>query len=75
MLPITLYEPDLAALREGPVRVVVGGGTESTGQLPHRTAAALAERLGTPLLEFPGGHTGFIEEAAGFSGVLRRALG
>ena len=75
VLPITLYEPDLAALREGPVRVVVGGGTESTGQLPHRTAAALAECLGTPLLEFPGGHTGFIEEAADFSGVLRRALG
>jgi pimeloyl-ACP methyl ester carboxylesterase len=75
VLPITLYEPDLSALREGPVRVVVGGGTQSRGQFPHRTAEALADRLGTTLLEFPGGHTGFIDEASGFSGVLRRALG
>ena len=62
---------DLAALRSGSTRVVVGGGATSAGQLPQRGAAALAERLGTPLVEFPGGHDGFIDSPAAFAEVVR----
>jgi pimeloyl-ACP methyl ester carboxylesterase len=72
--PITFYEPDLAALQAAPTRVVVAGGTTSRGQFAQRTAAALASRLGTPLVEFPGDHGGFAGEAQGFAAVLRRTL-
>ena len=74
LLPITLYEPDVAALRAAPGRVVVAGGTTSRGEFAQRTAAALAERLGTPLVDFPGGHVGFASDAEAFAAVLRRTL-
>ncbi len=73
-LPITFYQPDFPALQGAPARVLVGGGTTSKGQFAQRTAVALAERLGTPLINFPGGHTGFASDAQEFAGVLRRAL-
>jgi clorobiocin biosynthesis protein CloN7 len=74
LLPIALYRPDLAALQSGPARVVVAGGTTSKGEFPQRTAAALAEHLGTPLIDFPGGHAGFASDARDFAPVLRRTL-
>ncbi len=74
LLPITYYEPDFSALQDASARVVVGGGATSKGQFAQRTAAALAERLGSPLIEFPGGHTGFASDAKDFAGVLRRTL-
>lgn len=72
--PTSFYRPDLSALRAAPTRIVVGGGRASAGQLAHRTAAALARQLGTPLVEFPGGHTGFADEPESFAQTLRRAL-
>ncbi len=74
LLPITLYEPDVAALRAAAPRLVVGVGTASTGTFPARTAAALAERLGTSPAGFPGGHTGFLSDTEEFAAVLRRNL-
>jgi pimeloyl-ACP methyl ester carboxylesterase len=74
LLPIALYEPDFAALRVANTRVVIAGGTTSRGEFAQRTAAALAERLGTPLVEFPGGHGGFATDAEDFVAVLRRTL-
>jgi clorobiocin biosynthesis protein CloN7 len=75
LLPVVLYRPDLAALRDSAVRVCVAGGTTSRGEFAQRTAAALAERLGTPLIEFPGGHGGFATDPQEFAAVLRRTLG
>jgi pimeloyl-ACP methyl ester carboxylesterase len=74
LLPITFYEPDFSALQDAPARIVVGGGTTSEGQFAQRTAAALAERLGTALIQFPGGHNGFDSDAQDFAVVLRRSL-
>jgi clorobiocin biosynthesis protein CloN7 len=74
LLPIGLYEPDIPALKATPTRVVVGGGTASKGEFAQRTAAALAERLDTPLIDFPGGHAGFASDAEDFAVVLRRTL-
>lgn len=56
--PISLYVPDVASLRAGSVRIVVGIGETSTGQLAHRTAVALAERFGAVPVTFPGDHGG-----------------
>jgi len=74
LLPIALYQPDFSALQAAPTRLVVAGGTASKGEFPQRTAVALAERLGTPLVDFPGGHAGFASEPKEFAAVLRRTL-
>ncbi len=57
------WEPspeDIEALRAASTRIVVAGGTTSKGQLANRTAVALAERLGTTVVDFPGDHGGFV---------------
>jgi len=74
LLPIALYEPDFSAMRAATSRIVVGGGTTSKGEFPQRTAVALAERLGTPVVDFPGGHAGFVSDPKEFADVLRRTL-
>jgi clorobiocin biosynthesis protein CloN7 len=74
LLPITFYEPDVTALQSAPTRVVAAGGSTSKGQFAQRTAAAFAERLGTPLVTFPGGHGGFASDTTDFAAVLRRTL-
>jgi pimeloyl-ACP methyl ester carboxylesterase len=74
LLPIALYQPELPALEAAPTRLIVAGGMASTGEFPQRTAVALAERLGTPLMNFPGGHVGFLTEPVEFASVLIRAL-
>jgi pimeloyl-ACP methyl ester carboxylesterase len=58
--PTTHFRPDLAALKAAPTRLVVAAGATSQGQLAHRCAVTLADRLGTPVAEFPGGHAGFV---------------
>jgi pimeloyl-ACP methyl ester carboxylesterase len=74
LLPTALYEADIPGLLAASARVVVAGGTASRGQFAQRTAVALAERLGAPLVEFPGGHAGFASDAEQFVAVLRRVL-
>jgi clorobiocin/coumermycin A biosynthesis protein CloN7/CouN7 len=72
--PTTEFRPDIDALRAAPTRIVVAGGTTSQGTLPHHTAVALAERLGTPVVEFPGDHTGFVTFPEESGRVLRQVL-
>lgn len=74
LLPIAVYEPDLSAMKMAKGRVVVAGGTSSKGEFPQRTAVALAQRLGTPVVDFPGGHTGFVSDSKEFAAILRRVL-
>jgi pimeloyl-ACP methyl ester carboxylesterase len=75
LLPIALYQPDFSALEAAPTRLIVAGGTASKGQFLHRTALALADRLGTKLMDIPGGHTGFVSQPKESAAVLERALG
>jgi hypothetical protein len=72
--PISLYVPDVAALRAGSARIVVGVGEASTGQLPCRAALALAERLGTAPVSFSGGHGGYNDQPAAFAERLSHVL-
>jgi pimeloyl-ACP methyl ester carboxylesterase len=71
---ISGYAPDVAALRAGPARIVVGIGENSSGQLAHRAAVALAERLGTPPVTFPGDHGGFGSRPGPFADTLHKVL-
>jgi pimeloyl-ACP methyl ester carboxylesterase len=60
LVPCTHYRPDVAALRSATTRVVLAAGAESDGELAHRGAHAVAERLGTTPVPFPSGHGGFL---------------
>jgi pimeloyl-ACP methyl ester carboxylesterase len=64
----TRYEPDFEALRAASTRIVVGAGVESEGELAHRAALAVAERLGTEAVMFPSHHGGFLGGEFGWAG-------
>ncbi|MGK5628217.1 alpha/beta fold hydrolase [Streptomyces sp. URMC 123] len=66
--------PDIPRLRALSDRLVIACGQDSRGELPYRAAAALAERLGTEVRHFPGGHTGLTTHPAEFAELLRKAL-
>jgi clorobiocin biosynthesis protein CloN7 len=72
--PTTRYQPDIEALRAASTRLVVAGGVTSKGQLANRTAVALAERLGTTVVDFPGDHGGFLAVPEQFGRVLDQVL-
>lgn len=60
LISCTHYEPDFEAIRASSARVVLAAGVDSVGELAHRGAEAVAARLDTTALEFPGGHGGFL---------------
>jgi clorobiocin/coumermycin A biosynthesis protein CloN7/CouN7 len=72
--PTAFYRPEIEALQTGPAQIVVAGGTTSKGQLAHRTAVALAERLGSNVVEFPGSHVGIVEQPGPCARLLRQVL-
>jgi hypothetical protein len=70
----TRWYPHVAALRSNGVRIVVGIGETSAGQVAERTARALAAALGIEPAMFPGGHVGFVEDPDRFAVRLRTIL-
>jgi len=75
------YEPDFDALRATSTRIVLAAGVTSEGEMASRGAHAVAERLGTEPVIFPGDHSGFLGGEYGQSGEpdafarkLRRVL-
>ncbi|WP_328765540.1 MULTISPECIES: alpha/beta hydrolase [unclassified Streptomyces] len=68
------HAPDVHRLATVLDRLVLAGGEDSRGELPYRPAALLAERLGTDLVHFPGGHTGVTTHPAEFTALLRRTF-
>jgi hypothetical protein len=81
MLSCIAYQFDLDALRAAPTRVVIGVGATSGRAMAGRAATAVAERLGTTPVTFPGGHDGFLGgeygqtgEPDAFAATLRQVL-
>jgi pimeloyl-ACP methyl ester carboxylesterase len=68
LISCTHYELDFGALRTVPTRIVVAVGAESEGELAHRGGLAVAERLGSEPVAFPGNHGGFLGGEFGFKG-------
>jgi pimeloyl-ACP methyl ester carboxylesterase len=68
IITCTHYEPDFDALRAASTRIVPGAGAESDGEMAHRGAEAVAERLGTTVVTFPSGHGGFLGGEYGQTG-------
>ena len=61
---LTTFEPDFDAIRRASTRLVLARGEDSGGAsdgiLASRGAYAAAERLGSEVAVFPGGHGGFM---------------
>ncbi len=68
------HQHDFDALRAADTRIVLGVGAESGELLPGRAAVAVAERLGTTPVTFPGGHDGFVSDTSSFAAVLHTVL-
>ena len=68
IITCTHYEPDFEALRAASTRIVLAAGAESEGELAHRGAEAVAERLGTSPVTFPSNHGGFLGGEYGQTG-------
>ena len=71
------YRHDFAALRAAPARIVIGVGAASAAMVAGRAGTAVAERLGTAPVTFPGGHDGFVNgsgEPEAFAAILRGVL-
>jgi pimeloyl-ACP methyl ester carboxylesterase len=64
----THYQPDFDALRAASTRIVMAAGVESDGEMAHRGAEAVAQRLGTELVIFPSHHGGFLGGEYGWPG-------
>jgi pimeloyl-ACP methyl ester carboxylesterase len=73
-LAISAYEPEFDALKAASTRIVPGVGEESRGELANEGGLALAKRLGTQAVVFPGAHGGFDSHAPEFATRLREVL-
>jgi pimeloyl-ACP methyl ester carboxylesterase len=81
LVTCTHYQPDFDALLAASTRIVIGAGAESDGELAHRAAIAVAERLGKQPVIFPSNHGGFLGGEYGqtgdpdaFAATLRQVL-
>ena len=74
LTPFTRWHAPVDVLREhGGVVLALG---RSTGEeITGRATRALAERLGTDAVVFPGDHGGFMADPSGFADALREVLG
>lgn len=74
LVPVLRFEPDVAALRSGSAPIVVGVGAGSPEGVPLLSALALAKRLGTKAVEFPGDHQGLAFDAATSAEIVHDAF-
>jgi pimeloyl-ACP methyl ester carboxylesterase len=75
------HRHDFDALRAASTRIVMAIGAQSSNALAGRAGIAMAERLGTEPVTFPGGHDGFLGgeyggmgEPGPFATTLRKVL-
>jgi pimeloyl-ACP methyl ester carboxylesterase len=67
-------ELDLAALAAHARQLVLAGGRDAKDQLPYQPNKVLARQLGLDIVDFPGGHLGFVSSPAEFAKELIDAL-
>ncbi len=75
------YRHDFGALRAASTRIAIAVGAQSSTAIAGRAAVAVAEKLGTEPVTFPGGHDGFRGSEQGgtgepdaFAATLREVL-
>jgi pimeloyl-ACP methyl ester carboxylesterase len=70
------YWFDFAALRSASTqtRIVIAAGRSGREYLGYRNAAAVADRLGTAVVEFPGHHVGYVSHPRAFAERLHNVI-
>jgi len=68
LITCTHFEPEFDVLRSASTRIVIAAGAESEGEMAHRGADAVAERLQTEPVSFPSHHGGFLGGEHGWTG-------
>jgi len=68
------YRLDFPALLAAPTRIVLAGGSAGRQYVGYRGATAVAERLGTTVVEFPSHHVGYMTHPRAFAERLRDVL-
>jgi hypothetical protein len=74
-LAVRRYRLNFVALAAAPTRIVVAGGRGGRASRAYRGAVAVAERLGTPVVAFPGDHMAYRTHPRAFAARLREVLG
>jgi pimeloyl-ACP methyl ester carboxylesterase len=67
-------ELDLARLAVYAERIILAGGQDSNAQMTYQPNTVLAQQFGCDIIDFPGGHLGFLAFPAEFTQVLMNAL-
>jgi hypothetical protein len=70
----TRFAPDIDALAATQSRFVLAGGRDSRDRFPYRPNTVLAERLGTAVVDVPGGHAGYRTHPTEFAAELHQVL-
>jgi pimeloyl-ACP methyl ester carboxylesterase len=65
---------DLQSLARNTAKLILAAGSQSCGQVTHRTTQALADQLGSGLCDLPGGHTGCVTHSTEFAAALGQVL-
>ncbi len=70
------YQLDFAALKSASLRsrILIAGGASNREDETYWSAGAVAEHLGTALVEFPGRHVGYMTSPAAFAQRLHEVL-
>lgn len=68
------YKLDVPALEAAATKIIPAAGRTSAGSVPHKSVLALANRLGSGVRYFPGGHTAYFLRPREFASTLRQAL-
>ena len=72
---VARYQPDIAALAAVKSKIVPAAGANSPRTFPFRSVTALADIIGRPVVEFPGGHTGYVLRPKAFARKLEELFG
>jgi pimeloyl-ACP methyl ester carboxylesterase len=71
---VRLYRPNVAALKAASTRIVLAAGAGARANWLYRATSSLADRLETDLIEFPGGHNGYVLRPTDFAERLKSVL-
>jgi pimeloyl-ACP methyl ester carboxylesterase len=71
------YRFDFAALKSASTqtRIVIAAGQSGREYVGYQNAVAMADKLGTTVMEFPGHHVGYISHPRAFAARLQEVLG
>jgi acetyltransferase/esterase len=72
--PYSRFVPDVEALSNLRDRLILAGGRDSHSSFPYRPNTVLAELLRLSLVDFPGGHLGYVTRTTEFAPQLSNVL-